>query len=158
MSDNHSPPSLDVWPIPGVDDKTRTPKLHPRRLTETDPVDAELELRILLVEPVSHETESETLDCRRPAVKVNNRLPAIPCPILLLIAESDVHSLLSHELSPRYALGVLIAELMPDPKIVTLIDPLATRLILCAVLKPKMSLESISVKLLKRIPAETNNR
>jgi hypothetical protein len=47
---------------------------------------------------------------------------------------------------------------MPDPKTVTLIDPLATRLILCAVLKPKMSLESISVKLLKRIPAETNNR
>ena len=129
VSDSHVDRSHRVCPAPPCAVYVARPMLAPCTVTLADPVAALFVLRMTLSMPTSKDTTTLTLPYRTPALIPTCRLPITPCPTWHRIDVSASHVVRSHAVLPTLVEPVYVVSPRLDPYTVTLVDPVAARLL-----------------------------
>jgi hypothetical protein len=103
--------------------------LDPATVTLIDPEAARFDMCRELAAPWSADSASVALPCRRPAVRMTDRVAASLCPTWHSTDVSEAHMLTWHALRDIRDDPEAVASPKLDPTTVTLDDPVAARLL-----------------------------
>ena len=129
MSDSHVDRSQVDCPAAPYAVYAARPMLAPCTVTLADPVEALLVLRMMLMAPTSKDIPPLTLPCLAPTLIPTCRLPITLRPTWHRTDVSASHVVRSHAVRPTPAEAVYVVSPRLDPCTVTLVDPVAARLL-----------------------------
>ena len=153
VSDAHSDASKAEWPADDATDVESSAKLLPNRVMLEDPVTPRLAVVSTLAEPTSNVHTSVADPTSVPVVNMSWADCARPAPTAQRIEVSDSQVVRSVLVERSESAAVNELRPMLDPCIVTLPDPVETRLVRLIELMATISTEWAAVKLPSRAPA-----